>query len=84
MIRILLLLGFIFYSLPSLAKIVNAKVKYMHTGEISTNEGCELAKNRAKLKALEKVMPRGVGTYGKKRGRPPKKKSKNAKVRKKK
>jgi hypothetical protein len=29
-------------------------------------------------------MPKGVGTYGKKRGRPPKKKSKNAKVRKKK
>jgi len=56
MLRILLLLGFIFYSFPSLAKIVNAKVKYMHTGEISANEGCELAKNRAKLKALEKVI----------------------------
>ncbi len=56
MIRILLLLGFIFYSLPSLAEIVTAKGKYMHGGEISTDEGCKLAKDRAKLKAQEKVL----------------------------
>ena len=62
MIRFLLLLGFIFYSLPSLAKIVNAKVKYMHTGEISTDEGCKLAKNRAKLKALEKVIGQTISS----------------------
>ena len=43
MIRFLLLLGFIFYSFPSLAKIVTAKGKYMHGGEISTDEGCKLA-----------------------------------------
>ena len=49
MIRILLLVGFIFYSLPSLAKIVTAKGKYMHSGEISTNEGCKLAKEKASL-----------------------------------
>ena len=56
MIRILLLLGFIFYSLPSLAEVVTAKGKYMHGGEISTDEGCKLAKDRAKLKAQEKVL----------------------------
>ena len=56
MIRILLLLGFIFYSFPSLAEIVTAKGKYMHGGEISTDEGCKLAKDRAKLKAQEKVL----------------------------
>ena len=56
MIRILLLLVLIFYSLPSLAEIVTAKGKYMHGGEISTDEGCKLAKDRAKLKAQEKVL----------------------------
>ncbi len=54
MIRILLLLGFIFFSTSASAKIVTAKYKSMHDGRISTNEGCELARNRAKLKALRK------------------------------
>ena len=49
-------MGFIFYSFPSLAEIVTAKGKYMHGGEISTDEGCKLAKDRAKLKAQEKVL----------------------------
>ena len=62
MIRIFLLLGFIFYSLPSLAKIVTAKAKYMHSGEISTNEGCKLAKERAKLKALEKEIGQTISS----------------------
>ena len=62
MIRIFLLLGFIFYSLPSLAKVVTAKGKYMHSGEISTNEGCELAKEKAKLKALEKELGQTISS----------------------
>jgi hypothetical protein len=62
MIRILLLVGFIFYSLPSLAKIVTAKGKYMHSGEISTNDGCEFAKERAKLKALEKELGQTISS----------------------
>jgi hypothetical protein len=62
MIRILLLLGFVFYSLPSLATIVTAKAKYMHSGEISTNTGCEIAKDRAKLKALEKEIGQTISS----------------------
>ena len=62
MIRIFLLLGFIFYSFPSLAKIVTAKAKYMHSGEISTNKGCEIAKERAKLKALEKELGQTISS----------------------
>ena len=62
MIRFLLLLGFIFYSFPSLAKIVTAKGKYMHGGEISTDEGCKLAKNRAILKAQEKVLGQTISS----------------------
>jgi len=57
MIRILLLLGFIFYSFPSLAKTVYANGKYRHNEEISTKEGCDNALQRAKLDATQK----GVG-----------------------
>jgi len=62
MIRILLLLGCLCFSLPSLAKIVTAKGKYMHGGEISTDEGCKLAKNRAILKAQEKVLGQTISS----------------------
>ena len=57
MIRILLLLGFIFYSFPSLAKTVYANGKYRHNEEISTKEGCDNALQRAKLDATQK----GIG-----------------------
>ena len=57
MLRILLLLGFIFYSFPSLAKIVYAKASFMHGEEISTKDGCKFARERAELEALQK----GVG-----------------------
>ena len=56
MIRILLLLGFIFYSFPSLAKIVTAKGSFMHGGEISPNNGCKFAREKAELEALQKVL----------------------------
>ena len=57
MIRFLLLLGFIFYSFPSLAKIVYAKASFMHGEEISTKDGCKLAREKAELEALQK----GIG-----------------------
>ncbi len=57
MIRILLLLGFIFYSFPSLAKTVYANGKYRHNEEISVKDGCTYARQRAELDALQK----GVG-----------------------
>jgi len=59
MIRILLLLGFIFYSLPSLAKEETATGFYRYTEdqEISKPESCRRAKAEAKLKALEQ----GIG-----------------------
>jgi hypothetical protein len=56
MIRILLLLGFIFYSLPSLAKIVHAKGSFMHGEEISTKDGCKFAREKAELEALQKGL----------------------------
>ena len=55
MIRILLLLGFIFYSFPSLAKIVFAKGTYTHDEKTSTSEGCKYAYRDAELQALKKV-----------------------------
>ena len=56
MIRILLLLGFIFYSFPSLAKIVYAKGSFMHGEEISTRDGCKFAREKAELEALQKGL----------------------------
>jgi len=56
MIRILLLLGFIFYSFPSLAKIVTAKGSFMHGEEISTRDGCKFAREKAELEALQKGL----------------------------
>ena len=56
MIKILLLLGFIFYSFPSLAKIVTAKGSFMHGEEISTRDGCKFAREKAELEALQKGL----------------------------
>ena len=56
MIRIFLLLGFIFYSFPSLAKIVTVKESFMHGEEISTKDGCKFAREKAQLKALQKGL----------------------------
>ena len=56
MIRILLLLGFIFYSLPSLADVVYAKGSVMHGEEISTKDGCKSAREKAELDALQKGL----------------------------
>ena len=56
MIRFLLLLGFIFYSFPSLAKIVTVKESFMHGEEISTKDGCKFARENAQLKALREGL----------------------------
>ena len=56
MLRILLLLGFILYSLPSLAKIVTVKGSFIHTDKISIYEGCKSAKQNAQLNALSKAL----------------------------
>ena len=37
------------------AEVVTTEGKYNYTSNISENEACTLAKERAKLKALEKV-----------------------------
>jgi hypothetical protein len=56
MIRFLLLLGFIFYSFPSLAKIVTVKESFMHGEEISAKNGCKFARENAQLKALQEGL----------------------------
>ena len=64
MIRILLLVGFIFYSLPSLAKIETATGKYSYTEdeEISKPESCRRAKAKAKLKAIEQAIGQTISS----------------------
>ena len=54
MIRYFLIIFFIIFSAS--AEIVVTEGTYTYTGEISKNDACELAKERAKLKALEKVL----------------------------
>ena len=56
MLRILLLLGFIFYTFPSLAKIVTVKESFMHGEEISAKNGCKFARENAQLKALQEGL----------------------------
>ena len=62
MIRILFLVIIIFYSFPSFSEIVTAEGEYTHTGDISANEGCKLAKEKAKLNALEKVIGQTISS----------------------
>ena len=62
MVRIFLLLSLIFYSNLSLAEVVTGIGSYTHTGDISTNEGCKLAKEKAKLNALEKVLGQTISS----------------------
>ena len=55
MIRIFLLLIFFLYTLPSLAEDTIAEGTYEHSGDMSPNDGCKMAQQRAELKAREKV-----------------------------
>ena len=47
---------FFCFSLPSLAKIIQAKASFMHGEEISTKDGCEFALKKAELNALQKGL----------------------------
>ena len=44
------------------AEVVVTEGTYTYTGEISKNDACELAKERAKLKALEKVLGQTISS----------------------
>ena len=60
MIRYFLIIFFIIFSAS--AEIVVTEGTYTYTGEISKNDACELAKERAKLKALEKVLGQTISS----------------------
>lgn len=50
------ILIFFFITLSAFAEIVEVEGSYIYGGDMSRNEACSLAKDRAKLKALEKVL----------------------------
>ena len=60
MIEYFLIIFFIIFS--ALAEVVVTEGTYTYTGEISKNDACELAKERAKLKALEKVLGQTISS----------------------
>ena len=60
MIRYFLIVFFIIFSAK--ADVVVTEGTYTYTGEISKNEACSLAKERAKLKALEKVLGQTISS----------------------
>ena len=60
MIRYSLIIFFIIFSAS--AEVVVTEGTYTYTGEISKNDACELAKERAKLKALEKVLGQTISS----------------------
>ena len=60
MIRYFLIVFFIIFSAK--AEVVVTEGTYTYTGEISKNEACSLAKERAKLKALEKVLGQTISS----------------------
>ena len=60
MIRYFLIVFFIIFSAK--AEVVVTEGTYTFTGEISKNEACSLAKERAKLKALEKVLGQTISS----------------------
>ena len=50
--KIFLAIIFIFFSTQSFAEWVETEGSYMYGGDISRNEGCGLAKEKARLKAF--------------------------------
>ena len=55
MVRILSFLIIIFFSYPSLAEVITVEGTYKHTEDMSPKDGCMMAKQRAELKAREKI-----------------------------
>ena len=60
MIRYFLVIFFIIFSAS--AEVVDTEGSYLYTGDISENEACSLAKKRAQLKALEKVLGQKISS----------------------
>jgi hypothetical protein len=60
MIKYCLIIFFIIFS--AAAEVVVTEGSYTYTGEISKNDACELAKERALLKALEKVLGQTISS----------------------
>ena len=60
MIRYFLIIFFIIFSAS--AEVVVTEGAYTYTGNISKNDACELAKERAKLKALVKVLGQTISS----------------------
>ncbi len=56
------ILIFFFITASAFAEIVEAEGSYTYAGDISRNEACSLAKERAKLKALEKVLGQTISS----------------------
>ena len=56
------ILIFFFITLSGFAEVVETEGSYTYAGDISRNEGCSLAKERAKLKALEKVLGQTISS----------------------
>ena len=56
------LIIFIFLCFSALAETVQTEGSYTYTGNISENEACDLAKKRAELKALEKVIGQTISS----------------------
>ena len=57
-----LILIFLIFYFPAAAEVVTTEGIYNYTGNISENEACSLAKERAKLKALEKVIGQKISS----------------------
>ena len=56
------LIIFFFLTFTASAEVVITEGNYIYTGNISENEACSLAKERAKLKALEKVIGQKISS----------------------
>ena len=60
--KILFSIIIVFFFFFVLAEIVTAEADYRHTGDISANEGCKISKQRAQLKAIEKVAGQTISS----------------------
>ena len=60
MIKYILIIFFVIFSAS--AEVVVTEAKYRYLGNISEDEACALAKERAKLKALEKVLGQTISS----------------------
>ena len=60
--KIFFTIVFFFLSTNSFAEWVETEASYIYGGDISRNEACSLAKEKAKLKALEKVLGQKISS----------------------